>query len=381
MTSRSGYKSTKRANGLGTIHQLPSGKWRWQSPPVGPDRKRVTQTFRTKTEAEAARAKGMTMFREGTLQAPSQRTTLEQLTEWFEDQRPGWAANTAANYRRIIHLHLAKSLGHIRVQHLNADHVRHAYRAIRDSPRGRGNSKTLLRTARTALVGALEMAVESGVIPRNPAEKVVLKASRDAEQRVTPHWNSDQARHFLSQVPQTNWGDVFTFALLTGLRRGEVLGLRWRNVVLEGERPRILVIDNWTKADKKQVLTTLKGKGQQRWLPIGGAALALLVRRKQSGTESGEFVFYSDAGTPLSPDNADRALAVLCRQLSLPCIPPHGLRHTYVSVQRKNGLPIEKISKQLGHATPAITLAIYSHIFDEELEDMTLSFGEELQSI
>lgn len=373
-TKKPPARKRERGNGMGTIYELPDGRWRWQSPPLGPEGKRDTKICRTKTEAEAARARGMTLQADGALAPPSRRTVAEQLKEWYEDERPRWALNTAANYRRIIQLHLVPSLGGVKLQQLTADHVRRAYRAIRDSPRGRGRSNTLLRTAKTALNGALEMAVQSQVLIRNPAAGISLKASRDAERRITPHWDLEQTRTFLEQAPDTPWGRVFAFALMTGLRRGEVLGLRWRSVVLEGDRPRFHVVDNWTRADNRPLLTTLKGKGQRRWLPVSGPTLDLLRRLKAEGN-GGEYVFPSAVGTPLNPDNADRALGQLCGYLDLPLISPHGLRHTYVSVQRKLGVPIEQISKQLGHASPAITLAIYSHIFDEDLHDLTLDLS------
>ncbi|MFB9993607.1 tyrosine recombinase XerC [Deinococcus oregonensis] len=316
--------------------------------------------------------------RDGTLAPPSRRTLAEQLQFWFEHEQPGWALNTAANYRRIIQVHLVPSLGEIKVQALTPEHVLTAYRAIRDAPTSHGRSKTLLRTARTALNGALSMAVKFGHLNRNPAAGVALVDNRAAKKVVTPHWNTKEAATFLEHAPATPWGRVFTFTLLMGLRRGEVLGLRWKNVQLDGETPRIYVVDNWTRTDSTYALTTLKGPGAQRWLPVSGQAAELLreIRAEHQLAETpSEHVFTSAAGTPLGPDNADRALKHLCKLLELPLITPHGLRHTYVSVQRQFGVPIERVSKQLGHAGPAITLAIYSHVFAEDLGDMTLDLS------
>lgn len=368
-------KQRKRGNGMGTIHLMANGRWRWQSSPIGADGKRVSRTFRTKTEAEAARAKGMTQHREGELSAPTKRTLAEQLGVWFDHHRPGWAANTAANYRRIIHVHLVPRIGHIKIHNLTAEDVLNGYKAIRDAKTSRGRSATLLRTARTAMKGSLDMAVQFGYLPRNPATGITLVTSR-AVKRVTPHWNMEAAKTFLGGATDTPWGRVLLFTLLTGLRRGEVLGLRWQNVDLKGDKPNIYVTDNLTRADNVVVLTTLKSPASHRTLPMSGAALELLRELWKARMEAGsEFVFTSSAGSPLGPDNADRALKVLCTQLNLPLITPHGLRHTFVSVQRKFGVSIERISKHLGHKSVLVTLNIYSHIFEEDLEDLTLDLS------
>ena len=368
----------KRVNGSGTVHQLPDGRWRWQSAPIPPTGKRISQIFDTEKEADEAREEGKVDLKRGAIKAPSDRTVAEQLQEWWTDHQGGWARNTAANYRRAIQLHLIPAIGHLKIHELQSPHIRELYRSIGSgqSPRSQHRPQTLLRTVKTALNGAMETAVDDGLILKNPAAKADFKVVRTVEQSITPYWTLDQAKEFLGKAPDTAWGRVFRFGLLTGLRRGEILGLRWRNVVLDDDKPRIYVVDNWTKADGVNTLTTLKAASRRRWLRIGGQALQLL-RRCWVLRGDCEHVFTSDRDTPLSPDNADRALKVLCQQLDLPLIPPHGLRHTYVSVQRSLGVSIERISHQIGHARPTVTLAIYSHLFAVELDDLTLDLLEE----
>jgi integrase len=185
---------------------------------------------------------------------------------------------------------------------------------------------------------------------------------------------SPQITEILAKL-EGHW--LYPFAAIdlgTGLRRGELLALRWSDVDLEGATLRVDRSLEETNAGLR--FKTPKTKHGRRTVSLPAAALeALRVHRRQqlelrmalgSGREPTDaLVFCSPEGAPLSPDNLSRDWRRTVRAKSLPEVTFHALRHTHASILIAQGVDILTISRRLGHGTPAVTLTVYAHLIEK----------------
>ena len=242
--------------------------------------------------------------------------------------------------------------------------------------RGRSQIKVLLNQAMT-------YAVRRGYLPTNPTLSVALPQRRErrkqAAQKVmalTPAQAGQLVRAALERGDMLDLALVFT--LLTGLRRGEVFGLRWTDINLEERTLRVEQVLA-THGERSRTLTEPKNAASRRTIPISATMVDLLgrVRALQAaqgseGQPAPEYVFTTRDGAMQHPNSLNRRLKVLRERLDLPPVTVHGLRHTMVSVAASQGWPIKQISAYIGHKNTLVTQAVYWHHFPEEQKAIEL---------
>ncbi|NTY00524.1 site-specific integrase [Deinococcus sp. JMULE3] len=187
---------------------------------------------------------------------------------------------------------------------------------------------------------------------------------------------------------QDRQGMVLVFMVSLGLRRGEACGLRWANVDLEQRQCRI--VENLVTLEGKPHVSTPKSVNGRRTVPLSQEAAALLKAWQSAQAEEramvGEdwqdtgYVFTTHKGTHLHPDNLTRALNRLCEQAGLRRIRVHDLRHTYASLMLSRQVPLEVVSKQLGHSSPAFTLGTYRHVSQQEHSKYALNISDVIKA-
>jgi integrase len=174
---------------------------------------------------------------------------------------------------------------------------------------------------------------------------------------------------------------LFALDCTLGLRRGELIGLRWRNVRLDGPKPHIRVREqlqrfkNEATGKRERVRVTTKTKAGARIIPLSAALVDLLLAHKEqqklereiigASWHGEDLVFTSELGGPINERNLLRTLKRALRRAQLPDVSLHSLRHSASSIMLSNGGNPVDVAAILGHSSPEITVRIYAHSFDE----------------
>lgn len=215
----------------------------------------------------------------------------------------------------------------------------------------------------------LDDAVRKGKLARNVADLADPPAAKKAETEV---WDMDELDLFLTAAAKSNHYELFATLALTGMRRGEALGIRWRDMDLNIASPKVSICrtvyklgkDDWRFEEPKT-----KRSRRVIALPISLAMLLQQLRERQEanakwyGRELSEndSVFAREDGILPDPRYVSKVFKRVVQNTGLKPIRLHDLRHTYATLQRKAGQPIEVISRVLGHASEMVTLTIYNH--------------------
>jgi integrase len=204
-------------------------------------------------------------------------------------------------------------------------------------------------------------AVRMGLVPTNPFDRIT-KPKHEGRQR--PEWSPAEAARFLAACERSRlrYAPLCALALLTGLRRGEAVGLEWRDVDFAGRR--LMVRRQRTTLGGVPRTAPLKTKTARRVVPLSERAAAVLRRQWERLPEEGRRpeapVFATERGTPPHPDNIRRSLLALCRQAGVPVVSLHQLRHTFASLAAGGGLDPVALARVLGHSRPSTSLDIYA---------------------
>ena len=286
------------------------------------------------------------------------------LEAWLRRQALRVKESTLDLYRRDVALHFAPALGGRRLGDVRPVDIDALLTRLLQS----GRSPTTVRRLHREILSAFETATELGLMTENPARAVRPPARSRREMRVL---SVDEARRLLAAAAGTPMHPLLYTALETGARRGELLALRWADVDLPGRELRV-----------RRTIREFSGRGivemepkthrSRRAVALSAEAVGVLrrhrveqgVRRLRLGARWREhdLVFPSGIGTHWRPSNMRRAFQALALGAGIEGVTFHTLRHTCASLMAMQGVPITSISAQLGHASSAITYAIYAHV-------------------
>ncbi|MTV27915.1 site-specific integrase [Nitriliruptoraceae bacterium ZYF776] len=287
------------------------------------------------------------------------------LEEWAASRRHHLEASSVTSYRWMADTYLVPHLGHLRLNELDVRTIEatYAHLLLRGGRRGQPLAPRTIAYAHAVLHRALVDAVRLGIVPANPAAEVALPRRRadGAPPRRLHVWDADQVRHFLTATADEPHADLWAVALGTGMRRGELLGLRHRDVDLAARR--LTVATALTIVDGTPRWKPPK-TGRSRTLSLDPRTTATLARRIATAEQSDPDlpVFADAAGRPLDPNAVSAAWRSLCGRLDLPRIRLHDLRHTHATLLLAAGVPVKVVSERLGHTKIAMTLDVYAHV-------------------
>ena len=326
----------------------------------------------TKKETEKRLSELLHQLDNGTFIKPGKTTLAEYLERWLKDYAwPNLAPRTAEGYQYIVRSHLIPSLGQVPLTQLKPEHLQRLYSEKLSAGRfdGKGGlSKRSVQYIHVTLHKALKNAVKLGMIGRNPADAVEPPRPQHHEMQTM---NESDIYIFLKLAKSTPYYALFYLALFTGMRRSELLALRWCDVDLllcqlsvtrtihqlhDGD-----IIFQQTKTDKSRRMVSLSPS----------TAIVLREHRElQEKTRQSlgltltdeDLVFCQIDGKPLLPDSITHAWMKLARRTGMKGIRLHDARHTHASLMLKQGIHPKIVQERLGHSSIQITLDTYSHV-------------------
>ena len=294
---------------------------------------------------------------------PSERLTLgAYLERWLEDVvKPGVRPRTYGSYRELARLYVLPMLGGVPLRTLQPAQLQHLYGALL----ARGLAPKTVRNVHGVLHRALAQAVDWGLAARNVA--AVVQAPK-VEHPEAAALGPEEVARLLAAARDTRWAALLTVAVATGLRQGELLGLRWADLDLDAG---VLHVRRQLGRDKT-FAPPKTSRGRRRVELPELAIEALRAHRRHQDEERGghgpayeeqDLVFCTHPGRPLGWRNVTRAFKGLLRQARLPDMPFHALRHTTASLLFLQRVHPKVVQEQLGHSRIGITLDLYSHLF------------------
>jgi integrase len=357
----------KNGNGEGGItHHRKSGLYKARytvQTAVGPKRKTPYGKTRREVDEKLTKAKAE---RDGGLIFDADNMKLgEYLGRWLTDSvRDTVRPTTFERYEQIVRLHIRPVLGQLKLKNLTATHVRGLYRQKLDA----GLAPRTVQYVHVTLHKALEQAIADGLIPRNATEAVKPPQVRREEMRPL---TAEQVKVLFEAAKGDRLEALYVLAVTTGLRQGELLGLKWDDVDLDASTLRVR--RTLTTAKGGPQLTAPKTKGGRRTVKLTQSAVEALrshLERQldeidRAGSLWGEngLIFASEAGDPLDRRNlTTHRFKPLLEQAGLPQIRFHDLRHTCATLLLGKNVNPKIVSEMLGHASIAITLDTYSHV-------------------
>lgn len=292
----------------------------------------------------------------------------------LKEQR-GVKHSTIVRYKELTG-RIYPQIGHIKLKELRADHLNDLYTLLgQDGQSKRGgklSAKTILEHHRL-ISTVLEQATKEGLVPFNVASRATLPK---VERKEVNYFQPEQVaaiREALEREPM-KWKTLVHLLLITGARRGEVLGLKWDKVDFEGNR--IYICNSVLYSPDVGIYeSTPKTERSRRYVTLPPETMQLLRRYRAWQAEErlrlGEyyqnqgFVFSQDNGNPMHPDSVTDWLKKFSKRHDLPHINPHAFRHTMASMLYFHGVDSVSISKRLGHAQVSTTANIYAHVMEE----------------
>jgi integrase len=382
VTTLSESRKTKRRDGIRPVLRADGSK-RWEvvvelaPDPTTGKRKQATKTCVTHKEAKEYRTKWLQEIYEGTAVDRSPTTVEEVVNYWLDTHaRPRLRAKTVYDYERTIEGYIVPALGKTKVQELTTRRVQQFYRDLEKAGRG----APTIRRCHLHLNQALNLAVLHGLIPRNVAERATQPKAQPREMRV---WTAVEAQAFMLVAPGSRYGPLWEMALSTGMRRGEYLGVRWRDIDLGEGALRVAQTVGSVKG--RVEIKPPKTKASRRTIPLAEQLIAALKAHKCAQNErrlahadlwqDNDLVFCTDLGYPINPDNITADFRRLVRIADVPRIRVHDLRHTYVTLALQAGVNIRVISELIGHSNVKITLSVYAHVMPEQRTEGVQKMG------
>lgn len=346
----------RRPSGDGMVRKRDDG--RWEGRIVVGHKENGDSIFRyvyapTQKELSAKLRQHIDSYQGADLTEQSRMTLSEWLDQWLESMADTLRPNTLRNYRSYIENHIRPSLGDKQLTRLAPRDVQRFYEKL-----GGSLASGTVRRIHTTLHGALKAAQKAHLIASNPTEQIIApKFSYGAKQILT----DEQLDVFMKVIAEDKvWCDFFYTELTTGLRRGEICGLKWEDfdevsgtlkvcrTVYREDGSGLTAGDTKTSAGTRKIV-----------LPLSTAAL--LSKRKASAMTEWIFPNPLKPEQPADPGSAYRRLKVLLKQAGLPSIRFHDLRHTFATHALASGVDVKTLSGILGHTRAAFTLDTYTH--------------------
>jgi integrase len=359
-------KKKQRGNGAGTVYPRKNkdGKVIGYRGSYIVSGKRYYVSAKTKSETEQKLRQSMTDADRGLTFDAGSLTLGDYLDRWLNDSMRDTVRDTTfERYEQIVRMHIKPALGRGKLKSLTPTHLRALYKEKLQS-----RSPRTVQYIHVTLHKALKQAVDDGLVPRNVTEAV--KPPQVKREEIRP-LTSEQVNVFLEAAREDRLKALYVLAIHTGLRQGELLGLKWEDVDLEAGT--LQVRRTLITAKGGPVLSAPKTKGSRRSVKLTQSAVKALrshlqrqlgeIDRMGALWRANSLIFASEGGDPLDRRYlTNHRFKPLLKRAGLPPIRFHDLRHTCATLLLGANVNPKIVSELLGHASIAITLDTYSHV-------------------
>jgi len=348
--------------------------------------------FATKKEAEEALAKLIAESGNRGLPDADRMTVGDWLRKWLDMHCGGLSPSTAKGYRMIVELHLIPALGHLRMAKLKPFHIQDYYTKAQASgrkdsktSRGVGLSPRTVAQHHRVLHKALKQAMRLGLISHNPCDMVDPPRY---DKSVPATIGDKDVDKVLDSVRGTYLYIPVLIALATGARRGEVLGLRWSDVDLEGGT--ITIRRNLLRVSRQYIVKQPKTADSVRSIKLPGSIVKELrshqVRQKEwklavgQAWKDSDLVCMREDGSHINPDSLSAYFTDVMERAGFEGISFHGLRHSHATILLGLNVHPKKVSERLGHSSTKLTMDTYSHVTPTMQDEVASLLDEKLFS-
>lgn len=348
-------------------------------PATGRRRQKTKGGFRTRKDAEKALADVINAVNTGTYVGGT-RATFREFAEntWLPAIKSTIRPTTFASYTFVVNKYLVPRIGSLRLSEITPAHLNAVYGEMLESGRTNNTGGLSTRTVRLAHVTAhraLRDAVKWGLLGRNPADAADPPMVKRPEMK---SWSPDELVTFLTEATGERFHTLFLLAATTGMRRGELVGLRWSDIDFATNRlaiSRAIVV-----ANDQMVESEPKTTKSRRTVALDPATISALKAWRHQQLEermlmgagwqgTTDAVFAWPDGSLIHPNIVSKTFDRLVKKHELPRITFHGLRHSSATAALVGGVPAKVVSERLGHSSVGITLDTYSHVLPSMDED------------
>lgn len=380
----------KRANGEGNIRKRKDGRWegRYSAGYDSKTGKRIVKSVLGRTQAEVKEklktaieeTKGLDVSR------GEEYTVATWLRTWYElYAKPNIRVATADRYQLMIETYTIPRIGDIKLKKLTSRHLQKLYKDLLENGRvnrksGKGNpglSSTTVRSVHLMLHCAFQRAVKERLIPRNPTEDCIAPKVQKIEMKILP---ADHIKNYLDAANARGLLPMFYLELVSGLRKGELVALRWDD--LDTQNRTISISKQYIKNPNGELtLSRPKTETSVRQVSIPQTAVDLLIQEHEKHPDN-PYLFPSPVtGEMYYPDSVVNLHKKILKDAGLEHIRFHDLRHTFATMALQNGVDIKTVSSMLGHYDAGFTLRTYTHATRQKQDEAAATMGSFMEQM
>lgn len=334
----------------------------------------------SKKDAEKKRTEILHQLDSGTFIKPGKITMSEYLERWLKDYaKPNLSPRSYERYSGIIYRHITSDIGNIALNALRPEHLQKHYTNMLNN----GLSVRTVKYHHAVIHKSLQTAMKWGLLSRNVSDNADIPRVHQKEMQT---WNKYEVNRFLEFAEGSPYYVLFHTALFTGMRRSELLGLKWQDVGID----QIYVSRSLHQLkDGTFIFTQPKSEKSRRTVALGPSSLLTLIEHKEKQKlirislglllDENDLVFGTPEGKPFRPNTITRSWSTIAKKAGLKVIRLHDARHTHASLMLKQGVHPKIVQERLGHSSIQITLDTYSHVAPGLQQAAAKSFEQELK--
>jgi integrase len=350
-------------------------------PQTGKRKQKTKSGFATKKEAQAALTEILAKLNDNEYVEPSKILLKDFLLDWLDNSaKQKLRTSTYENHRIVIEKQIIPSLGNIKLSEIKPIQIQKFYNDKVDA----GLSADYVRYMHSILRKSFNHAVRWDMLTKNVVE--VVEPPKLVDKDFTT-WNTSEIAKFLSITEGHHYHIVYVLAVYTGMRQGEILGLRWKDC--DFVNGKISVRQNLSRTKAGLIFQEPKTKNSKRQIGISQFVIESLKKHKREQNENKLFlgrayqdldlVCATEEGKPLSPRNVLRNLKNNIKKANVPVLRFHDLRHTHATLMLKQGVHPKIVSERLGHSKISVTLDRYSHVLPDMQKDAADNFEKAMK--